>query len=623
MKRTEADATRALDPKLAEKLGLAAMPFSVGAPGGGVAGHLLSPAVGAARVPVSFDVVPWRIGERLRLSVVVKATFGILASDGYPAGAPREAEPFRTADLHHKNQPLAHVVAASDRAPWKVAVDVTALGHAFTPRGVPGPEAHARFLVQQGGRAVVDKVVRVVGDREKPEDKPAPFTKMPIVYQKAFGGFGAPANPIGVSGQDDEQPNVLDPQNAWRPAGFGPIAAAWPLRSKLLGDVPRRAIDAPIVELPAGFAFAYFQSAPQDQQIGELLPDASITLQGFHPELDRVEVTLPSPRAVGAIYGLDAADEGAPALLRFRADTLHVDADRWLATVTFRAFVDVESEARIARILVAVGVGLGGQDPIIPERRPTGAAAAPVVVARAPSLPPPASKPTGTLDLPGSGAEKITLPFGAQAVAASPVVGLPASPAPMLSPLPGPAFIPGPAPTIGDQLAEPSAPPSRPGPAASAFFHDLSKLRGVEAPGVVPRAKDAALEPPKPHELVDLERYAEICGAVDDKAEVPAALAERKIDAAAYREAERHWRRALAFEQNRAGQELRDRFDVAFVASWEVKHPGRFERAHYDRLVEAQKKGILQVEMRDQKLDPALGMRLRRVWRKRVQEARA
>jgi hypothetical protein len=257
----------------------------------------------------------------------------------------------------------------------------------------------ARLAVRQQGAVALEKAVQVVGDRSKPDAAPTPFTEMPIVYERACGGVDAPANPIGVSRDDGQEPNILDPGNPRRPAGFGPIPEAWPLRRQRLGDTPKRAIDANVIELPQTFDWSYFQSAP-DQTVAELWPDAILVLEGFHAERPRIEVALPGVRAVGAIYGLDDAQPDTPAPLTFRADTIHVDADRWLCTVSWRAYVDLRDEAQLGRVLVAAGVGVGGREPAIPRSRPQATAAV-----QRPSQPPlHGASTTGTMAIPDDGA---------------------------------------------------------------------------------------------------------------------------------------------------------------------------------------------------------------------------
>ncbi len=452
--------TLPLDSEGARRVMAPALPFGEAA-STQVACASLDAPVGAPRVPLALGTVLWRSGGGpLRLTVIARAAFSMLAS---PPMAPAEPDAFRTTDAFYKNRPLAHVVAASDRAPYKPSVDVTLLGHARAPGGRPVPEVIARFSLRQGGQVALDKAVRVVGDRGEPGAAPAPFDAIPVVYDRARGGRDAPANPIGRSQDDDEPPNLLNPTNPLRPAGFGPLASAWRIRSQRLGDVPKRALDEPVLNLPHGFDWSYFQAAPSDQTLGALAPDAVLVLEGFHADWPHVEVALPSPRAVGAVYGLDPANPDAPTPLVFRADTLHVDADRWLCSITFRAYVEVRDEVAQGRVLVAAGVGVGGRDPVVPERRPQATGQ----LRTAASKPRAAAGVDATLDISGTEAQPVSLPFGKRPPA--PVIIVPPEPAPAPQPAQVAATPPAPpvaAPPAPERKASPWAP--APPPAAPA-----------------------------------------------------------------------------------------------------------------------------------------------------------
>ena len=55
-------------------------------------------------------------------------------------------------------------------------------------------------------------VVNVFGDRADASAQPQPFVSMPLVYERAYGGAGVEANPVGrgVEGHG-EPPNLIDP----------------------------------------------------------------------------------------------------------------------------------------------------------------------------------------------------------------------------------------------------------------------------------------------------------------------------------------------------------------------------------------------------------------------------
>ncbi|MFO0759238.1 MAG: DUF2169 domain-containing protein [Byssovorax sp.] len=622
MGKGEQHQTLGLDPKLAERLAQP-LPFAgIADEGQSLKARLLEPPEGASPAPIALDAMLFREGASLKIAVIVKAAFSLVDPVMVPAEAP---EPFRPLDVHYLNRPLGHVIAASDRVPRKDLVDVTLVGPARAPNGEAVPEMRARLVVLQGSRAI-DKAVQVLGNRADKDAAPAPFVSMPITWERAYGG-ATPVNPIGCSGYDDDQPNIVDPQNPFRPVGFGPISAAWPLRNKRLGALTRAFLDAPIVDIPEGFDWGYFQSAPTDQQLAELDPEAIVVLEGFHEGKPRLEISLPNAQAKGAIYGLDPAAPDAPRELAFRADTLHLDTDRWLATITFRASIDLRGTEDLGRLLVAVGVCTGDRAPAIPAERPepTRLSLPNVPIATRPGAP--ASTSTGTLELRGAEeAPPMTLPFskgdGPDSGQARDTLLLPPEPG-VLPPVSALGAGPPLSPTVPFPTADmfeirlPPAAPEAPARKASDFFHDISKL---PAPGnIVPRAKDEVAAPAEDAPAVDIEEYARISVELAEPgARKAAVLGAHELDPISFRKVDRHYRRAMERESKRGARALRDRFDEAYVLTWEAKHVGRFDVAAYAKLCHAQQRGLLVGELEEQGLDAALGARLRRVWKKRV-----
>lgn len=567
-------------------------------------------------VPFTLGVVPWRQGGALRVTVVVKASFSAMTSPMRPAASP---EPYRVADAHHRNQPMARVVAASDRAPRKPRVDVTALGHACTKGGLPRPEARVRLSLVQGGATVIDKALRIVGARTAADAEPVPFVRMPITYERAFGGIGTPENPIGC-GEDEEDdfPNVLHPDDPEKPVGYGPIASAWPIRKKRLGAASPRDVESALISLPDDFDLSFFQSAPPDQQIDELAPDATLVLEGFHPDKERIEIALPSARAVGAVYGLDAARPEMATPIDFRADALHIDADTWIATITFRGSVTIPDESRLPELVVATGIGLGGRAPIIPAERP-----GPEQIQSAASLSPAtkdAAEPPsgGTLVFAQTNDTGGTLPFAPSAARSSDTLVLPLSnwskgPTRDLSAatlaLPPRPSLAGPLPPPAPLISPPALIPSMP----------ESKGKDEEPPAPIAAEAEETDVGKRPEEIVDLERYGSLSAALaEPKAKLADVLKKEKITIKVWREADRFWRRELDREAKERGRDKRQRFDEAWVRAFEILHPGRFGLEHYARLASAEKKARLPNELAAQALPTEVGMRLRRVWRGRI-----
>lgn len=579
-------------------------------------------------VPFALGVVPWRQDGVLRVTVVVKATFVAKVSPMTPAVAP---QPYRISDVHHKNQPMARVIAASDRVPKKPRVDVTILGHAHAMRTASVPEMTVHFALKHNEELLFAKKVHVVGARVAKDSAPVPFVRMPIVYERAFGGIATAENPIGCGEEDaddDDRPNILHPEDPSRPVGFGPISAAWPIRKKKLGDTASRDVESPLMQLPPGFDFSYFQSAPLDQQIDELPPDAVLILEGFDPERERIEIALPGARAMGAIYGLDSVDADIGTPIEFRADTLHVDADSWMTTMTFRGHVDIHDESRLDQMVVATGIGIGGLDPIIPSLRP------------------PADRIKSAAEVSPAAIEDMggTLMFGHEIPAHG--QGLPFAPTNAVSSakqkkrssetlvLPLSAWSKGPtrhlstetlalppgSPELNSRQVTPGPLPISPPPLMPVLAPVESENRSVEAPPAMLQNAVVVDEPlRRPEEIVTIDRYGFVSALLAEKgAKLDPILRSHDIDPAIWRKADRFWRQELRREMAEGIPDKLPKFEEAFVRGWESVHPGRFGVEHYARLTIAEKEARIVRELRAQGIEPSLGMRLRRVWRRRI-----
>lgn len=228
--------------------------------------------------------------------VAVKGTFDILP-DGttVPAekqedvvmapefsGDPNSSSLFNDTDLPHK----------------KLATDVLLQGHAYAPEGKPVTELLVGFKL-----ASIQKILRVTGDRFWQDSlggvqisEPKPFEKMPLVYERAFGGMDLNdpdeskhdwdvRNPAGCGFATKAEyligkpvPNIEDPNallTNWKqrpiPVGFGPIAGHWHPRVRLAGTYDENWEKTRQPLLPEDFDERYYQSAPKDQQVAGFL----------------------------------------------------------------------------------------------------------------------------------------------------------------------------------------------------------------------------------------------------------------------------------------------------------------------------------------------------------------
>ncbi|MFT3768633.1 MAG: DUF2169 domain-containing protein [Minicystis sp.] len=305
-------------------------------------------------------VVAWRAQGQLQLTVIAKATFAFARDTEMPLGDPQE---ILRAEVHHGNNPGRSIRFTNDLAPYLGRVDVMFTGAACSTPGQPVQSMAVRLAVFTPERTALDKTLEV-RDRNG-------FERIPIVYERAIGGINNQENPVGSS-----DPNVVDPAAPQRPAGFGPISRTWPARKRLLGETPRRVLDGPIAEIPAGFDWSYFQAAPLDQRVEALRGDEWILLDGLHPTAPRLQMRLPGARGRARIHGLAAFGVPEGQLLDLRLDTLRIDGDEGRCTVVWRQSVPVPDEAAIAAARIVAGVELPGAPIAWPETLPERRAAA-------------------------------------------------------------------------------------------------------------------------------------------------------------------------------------------------------------------------------------------------------
>lgn len=198
----------------------------------------------------------------------------------------------------------------SDLLRTKTATDIILSGHAYAPGGHPVQKLEAGFMV-----GPVRKVLRVTGDRHwrigaagMAMSGPVPFVKMPLVYERAYGGadphaaHGQPAwdmrNPVGCGYALVEShlegapaPNIEYPEfliGTWDdrppPAGFGPVCSHWQPRSSYAGTYDDRWLKSRMPLLPDDFDDRFFQCAPADQQAPSfLIGGEPVSLRNLSP----------------------------------------------------------------------------------------------------------------------------------------------------------------------------------------------------------------------------------------------------------------------------------------------------------------------------------------------------
>jgi hypothetical protein len=293
------------------------------------------------------------------LTVVAKATYQLL-----PVTCPvsEEQEDPSAYESHWNYDTERSLHAPSDLVPYKPRPEVTLVGQAFAPRGEAVPRLTARLIV--GG---VDKSIVVHGDRSFAQDgtlrSGARFARMSLRYERAAGGPET-SNPVGVQPRADgfgavplpnlEPPalNVTRPDDPIEPVGFGPIAAEWPARRTRLGPLAgswslAALADAPV---PKSLDPLYFMSAPPDQYLDELRANERLVLENLHPDHPRLVTSLPGyePRAF-----VERA-RGPVTELPMTCDTLWIDTDRSVCTLTWRGQLTLDGAGEEGRVVVAM-----------------------------------------------------------------------------------------------------------------------------------------------------------------------------------------------------------------------------------------------------------------------------
>ena len=175
----------------------------------------------------------------------------------------------------------------------KEATDIAIIGHAWPPEGVAKKVDATVFIGN------IQKTIRVFGDRiwkkkglllkTWKKTKPLPFIKIPIVWERAFGGQDLSAkkkkkhefekrNLIGTGMiskssllKEVPMPNIEDPKNLLKspkdrpePAGFGFISPEWEPRIQYAGTYDDAWMKKRMPLLPEDFKKRFLNAAQPD-----------------------------------------------------------------------------------------------------------------------------------------------------------------------------------------------------------------------------------------------------------------------------------------------------------------------------------------------------------------------
>lgn len=289
--------------------------------------------------------------------VAVRATFDI-TQDGRTRVADTQNEVRRT-PLYAGEPGRSSLLEDTDFTLPKPAVDFLVRGHACAPRGEPAVKVDV--AVRIGDRT---KTAIVLGDRTWRSSvahlvatEPSPFVRIPLVYERSFGGTDCAVepsgrmrletNPVGRGFSeragdltDTLLPNIehpahriVSPHNRPPPVGFGAIARDWAPRRGLSGTYDAVWEEERRPLLPLDLDPRFWQSAPVDQQFQDLRGGESVALLGMSPNglvsftLPRVVLSMRTAIGRGVV-------EHSGAL-----STVIMDADAMRLTLVFQSHV--------------------------------------------------------------------------------------------------------------------------------------------------------------------------------------------------------------------------------------------------------------------------------------------
>lgn len=306
------------------------------------------------RPPLSCASLAWRkiSGHRV-LTVVAKLSYRLVPGE---CELLEQALAVQSTDRYGVDAASRTLQEPSDLVPHKARAEVLVVGSAFA---VGGAVASLKARVAYGP---VDKTIEVFGDRVFVSDgtlREGPkLTSMSIGYERASAGpdnanpSGVRVNVIDALGRaplPNLQPPglyVTDKSTLIAPISFGPIAPWWPARRALWtvsGDPTLdRLANEPLVERVEK---RFFNTTPLDQQLEVIGLNERLLLENLHPEHAVLVTTLPKARPHATVDG----GQGEVPLV---ADTLFIDTDRQICSVTWRGSIDLADVDPAARILV-------------------------------------------------------------------------------------------------------------------------------------------------------------------------------------------------------------------------------------------------------------------------------
>jgi len=256
----------------------------------------------------------------------------------------------------------------------KPYTDIIINGHAYAPqgRGVREMDVYVHYQKR------LLKRLRIFGDRKWNKGlfgwhktTPEPFRKMPIVYDRAYGGSdekgSEPRNRSGTgysSSLDNKfkgtsLPNVefpdqliKSPRNKPTPAGLGVISKHWEPRLSFAGTYDNRWIEDRFPLLPLDFDMRFNQSVPRDQWVNRPQGSEIVEIMGMTKE-GNLKFQLPECLLINIILHYKTHTEKKS----MDIDTVFIEPDEHRVTLTWRSSADIHGDPfRLLAIVVGSNI---------------------------------------------------------------------------------------------------------------------------------------------------------------------------------------------------------------------------------------------------------------------------
>ncbi|MFT4538700.1 MAG: hypothetical protein ACI841_004907 [Planctomycetota bacterium] len=291
---------------------------------------------------------------------VVKATFSVSDRGDVKLAEVQQAVCF--AGKFNTEEEISSYRLEPEIAFTKPSTDIVLLGHA-QPERAGTTTMEVRFEVgsnRQRARVTGDRIFEkgFFGDRIS---KPQPIDKIPLIYERAFGGWDRThekpkhhscetRNPVGVGFQakkgtpipEGPLPNIesLDrPLNSRggksTPVGFGFISPDWKPRVGFVGTYDDAWTESRSPLLPTDFDRRYFNAAAPNLIAPSYLKGDELVLVEGTSAAPNWQFRLPGIHAPKCL--IVTRSRGAVEL-DTNLDTVIVDADAMTVTLTWRAF---------------------------------------------------------------------------------------------------------------------------------------------------------------------------------------------------------------------------------------------------------------------------------------------